>query len=423
MFARLLLLLFYFMVASSHLFATAERTWEVIVPTMERSSIEHVHVLPNKDFLVAGNASLSTPNFSGIWVARYTSAGDQVWSREFIGNAHSRASQLLVGDQRIIVAGSHLVRNPFQSDASGFIVELDLDGRIVWKKWIEEAGSSIWISKFDELENGDFLVSGGVSKRDNSIRDAAFFSRLSATGEIKWSFYPVPEADYYDDLPQPTSTTRDRDGNVVLREAAGPVREQDNGELHLHIYRRELMSHNDQVGRCVIVSATGVLLEGKSCSRLNDVEVGRHSSLRNVNLKLVSPGLVFANQIEVSFSQSGEADWSWQLQSEHKSGLTDAISTSDGGIIGVGYIIIKSEPKLHRYDAVVFRLDSEGNEIWSHIYRSDRRDIFTRVVALNDDSYIIVGHTGAIAQSDWWDPWIIRIGADGEVNSQTEVIQ
>lgn len=95
---------------------------------------------------------------------------------------------------------------------------------------------------------------------------------------------------------------------------------------------------------------------------------------------------------------------------------------SDGGIIGVGYLIIESEPKMHRYDAVAFKLDGEGNEIWSHTYRSDRRDIFTRIVALDEGNFIIVGHTGAVARSGWWDPWIIRIGADGEVRSQANLV-
>ena len=156
MFARLLILLLSCFVGLPYFGATAEDAWEVIVPAMERSSIQHVYVLPNDDFLVAGNASLTTPSFSGIWIARYTPAGLQVWSQEFIGNAHSSTSKLVVDDDRIIVAGSHMVRNPFQADSAGFIAELDLDGNIVWETWLEEDRSSVWISKFDKLENGDF---------------------------------------------------------------------------------------------------------------------------------------------------------------------------------------------------------------------------------------------------------------------------
>lgn len=331
---------------------------------------------------------------------------------------------MLVENDRIVVVGSHMVHNPFQADSSGFIAKLDLDGRIEWETWVEEDRSSVWLSKVNALENGDFLLSGSLSKRDRSIRGAAFFSRVTARGEIKWSLYPLPEDDYYEDLPDPKWVTRDRDGSVILRESAGPVREQTNGDIQLHIFRREFMAQYNQVGRCVVISSEGEMLKEKPCARIENFEFVSDSSLGNIEFQKVSPGVIFAKQIEVSkVGQNGDIEWSWQFQTEHKAGITDAVSVADGGIIGVGYMIIETEPKLHRYDAVAFRLDSEGNEIWSHTYQSNRRDIFTRVVALDEDSFIIVGHTGVVAGSDWWDPWILRIGIDGDVVSQTDLIR
>lgn len=420
---RLWLSLLGILLLASPLSAHGEDRWEVIEPALERSSLNHVKVLPVGDILVAGHASTTSRFFAGIWIARYTPAGQQIWSKEFVGQAHSQTTALIVEEDRILISGTHHVPNPFQGDATGFIAALDFDGKVRWETTIEEQGASIGILRIESLKDGDLIIAGSISKQDRSVQNGPFFSRLSPSGEIRWSFYEPPRDEYYADLPRLRAGVLDKNGNPVLRESAGPVKEQNDGTLHLHIFRQSILPGDTQLGRCLVVSSSGELLDGQSCVRIAGTEKRADDASNNIRLRRVSPGLVVVKGIEVSkLDDDGDVEWTWRLQSDHKAGLTDAISTADGGLIGIGYTIIPSEKRMHGYDAIIFRLDASGNELWSHTYRSDYRDIFASIAALDEDSFIVVGHTGASMKARWWEPWILRIGGDGLVESETEIL-
>ena len=420
---RLWLSLLGILLLASPLSAHGEDRWEVIEPVLERSSLNHVEILPEGDILVAGHASTTSRFFAGIWIARYTPVGQQVWSKEFVGQAHSRTTALIVEEDRILIVGTHHVPNPFQGDATGFIAALDFDGNLRWETSIEEQGENIRILRVEALENGDLMLAGSISEVDGSIQSGPFFSRLSPSGEIRWSFYEPPRDDYYADLPPPRAGVLDKIGNPVLWESAGPVKEQDDGTLHLHVFRQDIIPGSPEPARCIVVSDDGLLLDRKSCQRIRNFRAGSDQAPKNVRLEKVSPGMIMVSRVEVSkLDDDGDIEWTWQLRSDHKAGLTDAVSTADGGLIGVGYTIIPSEKRMHGYDAIIFRLDASGNELWSHTYRSAYRDIFAGIAALDEDSFIVVGHTGASMKARWWEPWILRIGGDGLVESETEIL-
>jgi hypothetical protein len=130
------------------------------------------------------------------------------------------------------------------------------------------------------------------------------------------------------------------------------------------------------------------------------------------------PGFSLPNKISVEkTAENGAPGWKWSYETEHRAGLTDAVLTPDGGLIGVGYAMPKDAEKMHGYDAVIFRLAPDGTELWSQEYASPTRDIFASIVALGSDRYVVAGHTGVNSSTGEWDPWLLVIDGDGKTQS------
>lgn len=393
--------------------ACAESAWELIVPTLERGDVTSIQVLPGGDLLVAGSASLSTRAFTGAWLARLSPNGDEVWSKEFLGEAHSQISQVLVEQENIYLVGSHMVHNPTQADSSGIVAMLSLDGDVRWERWLSERRASINGASLSKLSDGSVLVNSVKRPRKGSHR-GPHYSKVDAEGEIIWSYTSIPTGTYFEDLPPLKTWMRDSSGSQIYFESPGPVVEQPNGNIHLYIYRDGVFPGESHIGRCEVISKRGELLDDEECNELEHVIGATKAELTPYEIAPVLPGLVLAKQIEVSkIDGAGDVEWTWNYQTKNRAGLTNAVLTPDGGLIGVGFVILEDAPKYHGYDAIVFRLNQQGEEVWSHIYSSETRDIFADLVALENDHYAIVGHTGIKASKGWWDPWIIKIDPDG----------
>ena len=100
------------------------------------------------------------------------------------------------------------------------------------------------------------------------------------------------------------------------------------------------------------------------------------------------------------------------------------IKTSDEGFLAVGYS--KSNggdigPNAGNEDAIAFKLDSEGETIWSTVIGGDKSDEARDVVELADGSYLIGilsqssqnGDFSATSNGDY-DYWIFKYSADGK---------
>ena len=277
---------------------------------------------------------------------------------------------------------------------------------------------SVYGTRVEKLKNGDILVHASSTSRAGD-RYAVQYTRMNADGDVIWSYESTPTGKYYNDLPPAKSFLRSKDGEAIHIEYPGPVVEQPDGTLHFYMYRGELAFEPDLViGRCEVVSGQGILLNNQECPTPDQVAGTQANNIAPYIASRVGPGVVTAKQIDVKrFNEAGDVDWTWTYQSENRAGLTDAVLTPDGGLIGVGFLILNDGPRFHRYEAIIFRLDPNGGEVWSHVYGSDTRDIFARIVALGDDQYIVVGHTGVKASAGWWDPWILKIGSDGVTGS------
>jgi hypothetical protein len=281
-----------------------------------------------------------------------------------------------------------------------------------WGTRLAETGGGVLPSSVQVLESGDLLVLGSLLTPEGLNDRMAYSARLTSEGKPVWSYRSQRGDRYYADLIPPKSTIFTlKEGERP--ESPGPVIERRSGELDVFIRRLDFGFGPSPIARCEVISADGKRLSGADCENVDQVRA-RDKSLAPFVAETVIPAFVRPPPLEISKTDpAGETLWTWKYAGPEKVGLTDILPLEDGGLIGAGYVIRKDgAEKMHVYDAILFRLDSGGKEVWFHEFASDRRDVFAGLAALSPDEFYVVGHTGAGDAADW-NPWIIRMGIDG----------
>ncbi|MBA4337985.1 MAG: hypothetical protein C0421_03975 [Hyphomonas sp.] len=387
--------------------------WELVLPVPQRGEIQQVATLANGDLLVSGELAKSSPHYADGWLARYSPAGEEVWSRT-ISEVQSRTFiHMMVTSDQVYVLGAH--NDPYAdfSGAGGFVLSLSLDGSMQWGTRLSETGAGILPASVQVLGSGDLLVLGSLLLAPEGLTDRmAYSARLTSEGKPIWSYRSQPGDPYFADVipPKPAIFTL-KEGERP--EAPGPVIERRPGELDVFIRRLDFGFGPSPIGRCEVISAEGKRLSGADCENVDQVRT-RDKSLAPFVAEIVIPAFVSPPPLKISKTgPAGDTLWTWKYAGPERAGLTDILPLEDGGLIGAGYVIRKDgADRMHVYDAILFRLDSSGREVWFHDFASDRRDVFAGLAALSPDEFYVVGHTGAGDAADW-NPWIIRMGIDG----------
>lgn len=85
--------------------------------------------------------------------------------------------------------------------------------------------------------------------------------------------------------------------------------------------------------------------------------------------------------------------------------------TGDGGFVITGF----SETLDSSYNVLAIRTDAEGELLWTHRYGGLRWDMGKKVVALADGGFAIAGVTHSIADDGQADAFLYRLNSDGEL--------
>lgn len=125
--------------------------------------------------------------------------------------------------------------------------------------------------------------------------------------------------------------------------------------------------------------------------------------------------------INAESSEQLQLNYSKLYGSEATDALQDIAETSDGGSISVGYTNgnIKEGSNIGLTDGWVLKVDTNGNEQWSHQYGTDQTDMLSSVIEMLDGSYIVVGYTyGSLEGNNNFgttDGWIAKLDNAGNI--------
>ena len=346
-------------------------SWAVSFGGDEDEVTEGVAIADNGDIVVAGYTSSFGSAMHEVMVFRTDFNGHLRWAKVYSNdnpNTSNRVYSIELADNGDIVAVGYTI-DYGTSESDMLVLRVGQDGTLKWVKTYN--GFTRQANDVVIGSNGDIIVVGYYYDSEASIDDMAVV-RLDQDGSVLWAkrydaggvenAYGVALAGNGDIIVVGTITLRlDSSGNVIWARSLGgdKVAVADNGDV-------------------IVVGTSG-----------NDI-------------------------IVTKLDQNGNLKWAKTYGGPDTELIGNVAIDNDGNIIVVGSTYSFGQGAL---DALVIKLDSNGNVLWAKTYGGADSDFAYSVRVLNDNSIIVVGRTNSYGVSGSYDALVIKLGKDGNLES------
>jgi len=121
--------------------------------------------------------------------------------------------------------------------------------------------------------------------------------------------------------------------------------------------------------------------------------------------------LIMPSGFQLFKVKAGENQWIKTFGGDQDDGLNCVLQTPDGGYIAAGYT---KSFGAGNYDALLIKLDSQGNIIWSKTFGGDQ-SILLKSVLQTSDGYYILGGNIVYSDSNTTDFLLIKLDSQGNI--------
>ena len=111
----------------------------------------------------------------------------------------------------------------------------------------------------------------------------------------------------------------------------------------------------------------------------------------------------------IKLDSNGNKVWEKIFGSSDSDGANSIIQSKDGGYVIAGYTYLKAVGKA---DALMIKLDSNGNKVWEKIFGGSNSDYAYSIALTKDGGYVVGGKTDSNGAGDF-DAWILKLNANG----------
>ncbi len=293
----------------------------------------------------------------------------QGWQQS-VGGTNSEEAWALIEDLDggYLILGSGVDPNgDFDQDI--FLVKLDIDGILVWSKYLDNGGSQLPSAIARTIDN-NYIIVGSIAG-DNGKDDVQLL-KIDPRGNQIWS------RNYGGDVSESASdVVALADGGFVItgENDAGADIESDILVVRFDAlgnarWQKTIGTDRSDVGNAIAALDSGYAVVGNSKNAIgfdNDIALYR-------------------------LSEQGEIVWEVRLENNFLEEGRDVVSTQDGGIAIAG--TINDKP-----DVLIAKFDKDGNQSWTRtLGNSENEEIANSLTELPDGSLVAAG---------------IRIQADG----------
>lgn len=297
--------------------------------------------LENGDIIVGSTVDEASGDISqgkgslDCWLIKLNDAGDLLWEKSYGGSRVDRISDIRsTTDGGIIFCGSSDSTNGDIDNRLGnydiWVVKLDATGEIEWEKSLGGALFDRGTSIMQTIDGG-YLVGGysnSVSIFSEETRDS-YVAKITEDGEIEW------ENNY---------------GGSMMEDGAE-----------------------------IIVTDDGGFIFGTTTASTN-------GDIDN-NLGMYDFWIVKCDN-------SGNIEWENNYGGSGEDVFEDICTTSDGGFLFTGYSdsdVINGNSNYGRDDAWVFKINNQGNVVWSQNYGGTDWDESSKIIENSEGQYILIG--------------------------------
>jgi len=121
--------------------------------------------------------------------------------------------------------------------------------------------------------------------------------------------------------------------------------------------------------------------------------------------------LIMLSGFQLFKLKAGENQWIKTFGGDQDDGLNCVLQTPDGGYIAAGYT---KSFGAGNYDALLIKLDSQGNIIWSKTFGGDQSILLNPVLQTSDGYYILGGNI-VYSDSNTTDLLLIKLDSQGNI--------
>jgi hypothetical protein len=270
-----------------------------------------------------------------------------------------------------------------------YLVRLDEQGQELWSQTYGGQSLDNGWSVF-ETESGDLMLFGFTGSSGAGGLDY-YLVRTDPEGEVLWeSTYGGVEDEYGWDL-SPTA-----DGGFVL---AGQTESYGSGDIDGYLIKvdgdgRQQWSqtyggaYEDRLYSVDLCNDGGYILTGTS---------GENSSRRNLYL--------------VRTDAQGDLLWEVRLGEDEDDVGHDVRQLEDGTFAIAGYTMNYGA---ERYDAMLLRVDADGNVIWRRLYGNYLEDRTISLALTQDGGFLLGGYSQSYGNGNW-DIYLVRADSEGDL--------
>jgi|TARA_B110000908_G_scaffold66438_1_gene80465 hypothetical protein len=351
---------------------------------------------------INGNITDKTTENFDFWVLKLDAESNIQWSKTFGGTNDDRGNDIIqTNDGGYAVLGYSTSSDQDVSENAGsqdfWMIKLNANGSISWSKTFGYTGADFGTTLLQTADNSylitgvlDVTASGGQGNSQRHAGGDIWAIKLSENGELQWSKY---FGGSFTDTPFGVVETEDH--NFIIAGSS------DSGDV-------DISNNNGSYDFWVLkIASNGSLLwersfggseidEGRAITTTNDGNFIIVGDTRSAD-KDVSNNNGAADVWIIKMNTDGNLIWEKTIGGTSFDVARSVSKTQDGGFIisGSSRSLDNSFTNQGQNDALLLKIDSEGNGVWKQTIGGAEIDFFYDSVQLNDASIIAVGETNS----------------------------
>jgi len=354
---------------------------------------------------INGDISDKTVEDFDFWILKLDAENNIQWSKTFGGSEDDRGNDILqTKDGGFAILGYSTSSNldvPGNAGSQDFwMIKLDANGTISWSKTFGYLGADFGTTLLQTADNSylitgvlDVTASGGQGNSRNSQRHAGgdiWAIKLSENGDLQWSKY---FGGSFTDAPFGIVETEDH--NFIIAGSS------DSADV-------DISNNNGSYDFWVLkITSNGSLLWERSFGGSEIDEARAITATNDGNFIIV--GDTRSADKDVSNNHGAADVWIIKMNTDGNliwektiGGSSFDVARSVARAQDNGFIISGSSRSLNegftnqgQNDALLLKIDAEGNLVWKQTIGGDEIDYFYDAVQLNNASIIAVGETNS----------------------------
>ncbi len=354
---------------------------------------------------INGDISDKTVEDFDFWILKLDAENNIQWSKTFGGSEDDRGNDILqTKDGGFAILGYSTSSNldvPGNAGSQDFwMIKLDANGTISWSKTFGYLGADFGTTLLQTADNSylitgvlDVTASGGQGNSRNSQRHAGgdiWAIKLSENGDLQWSKY---FGGSFTDAPFGVVETEDQ--NFIIAGSS------DSADV-------DISNNNGSYDFWVLkITSNGSLLWERSFGGSEIDEARAITATNDGNFIIV--GDTRSADKDVSNNHGAADVWIIKMNTDGNliwektiGGSSFDVARSVARAQDNGFIISGSSRSLNegftnqgQNDALLLKIDAEGNLVWKQTIGGDEIDYFYDAVQLNNASIIAVGETNS----------------------------